>query len=130
MHVATLNHYNHRGQCVLCLWDDPTASVMQFLRIDDRKCAYKGRFTHTMPFPCRVKGRFTHTINYAIPMPLPCHDHATTLPFSDSVVSFIKVPYLVHEVLLLSPSRNYLLLNCYHNLCAVNYRITHVLAPK
>jgi hypothetical protein len=32
----------------------------------------------------------------------------------------------VHEILL-SPSRNYLLLNCYHNLCAVNYTNTHVL---
>jgi hypothetical protein len=42
----------------------------------------------------------------------------------------VKVPYLVHEVLVLSPSRNYLLLNCYHNLCAVNYTITHALAPK
>jgi hypothetical protein len=55
---------------------------------------------------------------------------ATTLPSSDSAVSFVKVPYLVHEVLLLSPSSNYLLLNCYHKLCAVNYTSTHVLAPK
>ena len=40
------------------------------------------------------------------------------------------VPYLVHELLLLSPSSNYPLLYCYHNLCAVNYTSTHVLAPK
>jgi hypothetical protein len=65
---------------------------------------------------------------HAVPLPRPCHDPATTLPFSDSAVS-VKVPYLVHEVLLLSPSRKYLLLNCY-NLCAVNYTSTHVLAPK
>jgi hypothetical protein len=61
---------------------------------------------------------------------VPCRSPATTLPFSDSAVSYVKLPYLVHEVLLLSPSRNYLLLNCYHNLCAVNYTITHVLVPK
>jgi hypothetical protein len=30
----------------------------------------------------------------------------------------------VHEILLLSPSKNYLLLNCYHNLCVVNYTST------
>jgi hypothetical protein len=61
---------------------------------------------------------------------IPCRSPATTLPFSDSVVSYVKVPYLVHEVLLLSPSRNYILLNCYHNRCVVNYTSTHVLAPK
>jgi hypothetical protein len=76
-----------------------------------------------MPFPCRFKDRFSHT------MPFPCRDPATTLPFSDSAVS-VKVPYLVHAVLLLSPSRKYILLNCYHNLCAINYTSTHVLAPK
>jgi hypothetical protein len=63
----------------------------------------------------RDKGWFTH--------------HAVPLPFSDSTLSFVKVPYLVHEVLLISPSRNYLLLNC-HSLCAVNYTSTYVLAPK
>jgi hypothetical protein len=42
----------------------------------------------------------------------------------------VKVSYLVHEVLLLSPSSNYLSPNCYHNLCAVNYTSTHVLAPN
>ena len=36
---------------------------------------------------------------------------------------------LRHE-LLLSPSSNYPLLNGYHNLCAINYTSTHVLAPK
>jgi hypothetical protein len=90
--------------------------------------------------PCR---------SYAVPMPFPCRDPATTLPlpcttlpFSDSVVSLNYlssitqthgisklfcseqnivrlVPYLAHEVLLLSPSSNYHLLNCYHNLCAI-----------
>ena len=39
------------------------------------------------------------------------------------------VPSLVHE-LLLSPSSSYPLLNGYHNLCAVNYTSTRVLAPK
>ena len=39
------------------------------------------------------------------------------------------VPYLVYE-LLLSPSTSYLLLNCNHNLSAVNYTSTYVLAPK
>jgi hypothetical protein len=71
-----------------------------------------------------TKGRFTHTM--LLTMPFPCHDAATTLPFSDSAVSFVKVPYLVHEILL-SPSRNYLLVNCYHNLCALNYTSTHVI---
>jgi hypothetical protein len=52
------------------------------------------------------------------------------MPFSDSAVSYVKVSYLVHEVLLLSSSRNYILLNCYHDLCAVNYTSTHVFAPK
>jgi hypothetical protein len=61
---------------------------------------------------------------------IPCRSPATTLTFSDSAVSFVKVPYLVHEVLLLSPSSNYLSPNCYHNLCAVNYTSTHVLASK
>jgi hypothetical protein len=55
---------------------------------------------------------------------------ATILPFSDRIVSFVKVSYLVHEVLLLSPFSNYVLLNCYHNLRAVNDTSTHVLAPK
>jgi hypothetical protein len=45
---------------------------------------------------------------------IPCRSPATTLPFSDSALSFVKFPYLVHKVLLLSPSRNYLLLSCYH----------------
>jgi hypothetical protein len=40
------------------------------------------------------------------------------------------VPSLLHELLLLSPSSNYPLLNGYHNLCAVNYTSTHVFAPK
>jgi len=40
------------------------------------------------------------------------------------------VPSRVHELLLLTPSSNYPLLNCYHNLCAVNYTNTHILAPK
>jgi hypothetical protein len=60
---------------------------------------------------------------------IPCCSHAVPLPFSDSAVSFVEVPYFVHEVLLPSPSSNYLLLNCY-NLCAVNYACTHVIAPK
>jgi hypothetical protein len=34
------------------------------------------------------KGRFTHT------MPFPCRDPATSLPFSDSAVSFVKVRVL------------------------------------
>jgi hypothetical protein len=55
---------------------------------------------------------------------------ATTLPFSDSAVSFVNVPYLVHEVLLLSPSSSYLLINCYHNLCTVNYTSIHVVAKN
>jgi hypothetical protein len=92
----------------------------------------------------RESKRRIHTYR-AVPMLLPCHSPAvltadshipfscrspgTTLPFFDSAVS-VKVPYLVHEVLLLSPSRTYLLLNCYHNLCAVNYTSTHVLALK
>jgi hypothetical protein len=42
-----------------------------------------------------------------------CRSPATTLPFSDSAVCFPEVPYLVYEVLLVSPSRNYLLINCY-----------------
>jgi hypothetical protein len=54
---------------------------------------------------------------------IPCRSPATILPFSDSAVSFVKVPYFVLEVLLLSPSSNYLLLNCYHNLYAVNYTV-------
>jgi hypothetical protein len=41
---------------------------------------------------------------------IPCRSPAMTLPFYDSAVSFVKVPYLVYEVLLLSPSRIYLLL--------------------
>jgi hypothetical protein len=78
----------------------------------------KGQFTHTMPFPCRSPAVLKADSD------IPCRSPATTLPFSDSAVSFVKVPYLVHEVLLLSPSGNYLLLNCYHNLCAVNYTST------
>ena len=39
------------------------------------------------------------------------------------------VPYLVHELVLLSPSSSYLLLNCY-NISAVKYTSTHVLSPK
>jgi hypothetical protein len=60
---------------------------------------------------------------------IPCRSPAATLPFSDSAVSFVKVLYLVHEVLL-SSSSNYLLLNCYHIHCAVNYTSTRVPAPK
>jgi hypothetical protein len=85
---------------------------------------FKGQFTYTMPFPCRSP---------ATTLPLPCHYPATTLPLhchSQTVLSFVKVPYLVHEVILLSPFRNYLLLNCYHNLYAVNYTSTHVFAPN
>jgi hypothetical protein len=58
---------------------------------------------------------------------IPCRFPATTLSFSDSAVSFVKVPYLVHEVPLLSLSRNYLLLNSYHNLSALHYTSTHAL---
>jgi hypothetical protein len=52
----------------------------------------------TIPLAARSEGRFIHT------MPFSCHDPATALPFSDSDVSFLEVPDLVHEFLLLSPS--------------------------
>jgi hypothetical protein len=69
----------------------------------------------------------------AATLPRPCHYLATTLSLpchSPTVLcSSLKFPYLVHEVILLSPYRNYLLLR-YYNLCAVKYTSTHVLAPK
>jgi hypothetical protein len=53
-----------------------------------------------MPFPCcspAVLKTDSHIPcrSYAVPMPFPYRDPATTLPFSDSAVS-VKVPYLVH----------------------------------
>jgi hypothetical protein len=73
-------------------------------------------------YPTRLCQIPKYTVPFKANSHIPCRSPATTLPFSGSAVSFVKVPYLVHEVLLLSPSRNYRLLNCYHSLCAVNFQ--------
>src|SRR5215468_9564817 len=74
-------------------------------------CCVKDRFTHTMPLPCCVKDRFTHTVPFPCRFHavlktdshIPCRSPATTLPFSDSAVSFVKVRMVDHAVILPRP---------------------------
>src|SRR5215475_2164351 len=65
--------------------------------------------THCIPLPCTD---ITKTVkadshipcrSHDVPLPLPCRDLATTLPFSDSAVSFVKVRVVDHAVTLPRP---------------------------
>ena len=91
------------SRCLSCYACDQTSRFARGLMLWRSGREFKGRFTHSMPFPCRA---LIHTSN------------ATPLPCSDSAVSFVNVRMVTGNIRTASPQCNrssFYVVCCYHS---------------